>query len=418
MRYRILGILAAIPVWMAIVALLAWTIAQAFARYAFNTVLLSSVTPPGSFLSWDDAFVYWAGFAFLAAIPFALLFVLLEAVAGDSAADGDDVRSPLAVWPGLPLAIVITAVSAVASLASKIPIEILLLQAQRGAQNYVLVGIVLAVATATGLTGGRPKRGIVAVAGPLVLVMAIAEMLALPIARLLLMLTLPCLVLAAAFLILSLATREKGAIWWSLGFLLVALTAGMCAPGLVTPTEAIAILAAVSLPVGMIVNSAVRQTPIGTALIVAGTEIAAIAAVFAVTFVSGYLLAINNVTAALAPLVTNMPGQVLLAACIVAVAVASYLMTPTLAFGILAFQTVPLLARAGIDSAVFATLAMLAAVAAMLLRSVRPRHAPPPLGASLATLSSSPAIGMSLFTILVLVLTAIALLYLSLAPPR
>lgn len=416
MRYRVLGIVAAIPVWIAVAVLLAWTAAQVVARNFFNSILLSGTVPPGGHLSWDDAVAAWAGLAFISAIPLAAVFVVLEGLHRSGAPEGDDIRSPLAVWPGLPLALVVAACSVAAAAAWGLPVEVLLLAAQNTIAGHVFLGFVFSVAAAAGLTGGRPMRAVAAVAGPMVLVLAAGVLLDFSTFQLLTMLAAPCFALTIGFLILALATREKGAIWWAAGFLMVPIVAGACAPGYLTPIEALAVIAAVALPIGLIVNTSVRQTPVGWALVVGGAEIAALAAILMSAAIAAYVLTIMNVPQAIARLAENAPPLALLGGAVLLIVAASYVVTPALAF-VLAFPLLaPVLIRHGINLGVLAALAVLGGAAATVLRSVRGRHAPPPLGASLATFPLSVAIGMAMLTLLILILTAIALLFLSLAP--
>lgn len=418
MRYRALGILAAIPVWIAILALLSWTVAQAVARYAFNSILLSTVPPPQGYLSWDDAIVGWAWWAFLISIPFAAAFVLLDAFADKNDDDGDDVRSRLAVWPGLPLAIVLAAVALFAGGASNVPPTLLLQKAVIGAETYSFLGVAFAVAAAAGLTGGRPMRGVAATATPLVLVTLLGFFADQSITRLLFILAFPCLLIAVVCFVIALATQERGAIWWSLGFFIIPIVALACNPGLVTPTEAAAIIAIVALPIGLIINTAVRQTSAGTAVIVAAAEVSALAAAVVASAMISFVLAMTGATTAIAAQAAAIPPIAQLAIALLIALVGSYLLTPALSLGLIATIVIPLLKRSGLDPSVFCALAVLAASSAMMLRSVRSRHAPPPVGAGLATFQLPIAIGLAVLILLVMVLTAVALLYLSLAPAR
>lgn len=112
-RYRSIGLIAAIPTWLAIGMLTVFTAIDALGRLIFNDPVWSRVRielpdlrAAGSLHPLPhEAVSQYSALLLLIALPAAALFVCLEGFSRGLASTDSDIRSSLGVWPGLPLAI-------------------------------------------------------------------------------------------------------------------------------------------------------------------------------------------------------------------------------------------------------------------------------------------------------------------------
>jgi hypothetical protein len=156
-------------------------------------------------------------------------------------------------------------------------------------------------------------------------------------------------------------------------------------------------------------------------MLAASTEVAAVTAIMVCATLWGQILAVSGFQdwsgerwlAALAPMHQLL---VLIGATILLGALLTPLFNCAIALSLLAAPIV--VKSAGIDAEQAAALLVLPSLAAMMLRSIRRRAEPPPIGASSISLSLPVALLMIGVTVAITILTAAAFRYLPLAPTR
>ena len=277
----------------------------------------------------------------------------------------------------------------------------------------------MVIASAAAVTGGRPAKGAAVVAAPLVLTLVGVHLLQASAGILLTVNIAQFLALGIAFVVAGVISRNHGLFWWAAGLFAAVLPLVPIFSGLLTPTEAMAVIALFAIPAGLIINTAVRGTGVAQALVVATAEIGALTAVFCLSGIGGYALASSGFLPTLGALGGLAPPLQVLLICLLAV-ILGVLLTPLLAFvPVLTLLIGPALSGGlPIDVGTPAALLVLAGLTSMIIRSIRGRNEPPPVGASSITLSPPTWFAMIAVTVAIMALTAAALLYLSLAPPR
>ncbi|KAB2849866.1 MAG: hypothetical protein F9K44_06675 [Hyphomicrobiaceae bacterium] len=423
-RYKVLGVIAAVPTWIAIGALTAFFAADALGRLIFNQPLPFSlpVALPviGDFSAahtdLHSAISQYAAVLLFLALPFAALFACLECFRARASSPDTDLRSSLGIWPGLPLGIVGLFATLAASPFAGAPSAAVLQPFLQSLDVSLLTGPLLAIASAAAISGGRPAKATAVIAAPIVLTSLAAIFFNASIASTLLLIIGQLAIMAIAFIIAGFVSGNHGLFWWAAGPASVMLILPPVAAGLLTVSEAMAIVALVTIPIGLLVNSAVRRTGLARTMFVATAEIGALTAIMAFAGVGFRLAAFLGFQPRLEALAGIAPAlQIIIL--VLAMIVLGVLLTPMLAAAIaLSLFAVPaLLNSAAIDLRIPSALLVLASLIAMMLRSIRSRAEPPPYGASSIAMSFPVALAMVGVTTALLVLSAIGLFFLSLA---
>jgi hypothetical protein len=425
-RYRVFGTLAAVPTWIAIGGLAIFYGAETISRAYFaapistfyNAKLPVLLQPGVEHADIYSALGEYAAVLLLLALPSAALFVLLECLAADPFSPDSNLRSPLGVWPGLPLAILGLVLTGAAFVANGLPFAAFLQKLVTGLDAFVFGGLVLALAAAAAVTGGRPAKATAVVAAPVVLTIFVSTWLNISSVTTMSIMAAPCAALGVAFAVAAMVSRNYGLLWWTTGLFAILLILPPLAAGFLTPTQAVALLCLVAVPVGLIVNSAVRGTGIARTMLVATAEVAALTAITCLVTTSAYFIALKN-WAPSASVIDSMPTQLVLYGLVVIAIVMSSALTPLLCLGLMtAIVVAPFIIKAGSDPTVAAVLLVLAGLLGMIVRSLWGRNEPPPIG--VASISMSPATWSAMIATAatLMAMTAAALFYLSLAPTR
>lgn len=293
-------------------------------------------------------------------------------------------HSALALVPGCVAALAVLVVSVVAVMAlSGAGIEAgatlfyRRMVATFGEILFLTVPISLALAAVLG--GARTPEATAAVAAPVMLAWLTGLLGGLSIAGLLLGLLLPLLGLAVVMAILYAMAPARAVTPWLTGIALAGGLILLTATALMTPTEAIALIALFGLPIAFLVRVLALRQSAGAMLRQAATETVSIVLVVAASSMAAvaFTLAKTGIGEGLATSAATLVGGG------VALFVLAYMLTPALVLGLALPLVLGGLGGDRLDQAHIAVVAIVLGLAAMLARGARrdSAHSLPPSAA-------------------------------------
>lgn len=373
-------------------------VAETFARFAVGNSLLGP--------DMLDAATRHLGLAFAAAA----LPALPAALAAPFARIGEPpLRSALALNPGALAAAAIWLAAVAASLAAAPMAEVgLKIAFERSAVHFVsfvFLALPLAIVLAAALGGARTPESAAAAAAPVVLVVMCGLLAELSIGTLFLSAVLPLLAAAVAITILYAFAPARAVTPWLTGISLALGATLLIATGLVTPTEALALVALFGLPAALIVRTLALKQPLGPMLRQMSTETVSVVAALA----AGTLAILTLLQAGVSPtLGLEATPIALLAAGGAAFFAASCILTPVLVLSLALPFVLATVRTTGVDPLVAASVMLLLALAATIARAGRRRESADASGLSLpAALAAAGA--FAALAILVALVPGIAL---------
>ena len=316
--------------------------------------------------SWEGIYEgpWWPSWLLAAALVLGCATAWRIARVGPIDAEARAQRSTLSVWPGWPLAIVgIIAAVAALLLLGVAPGKFHVL-AMQSLDDYSFTTVPLTLAAAAAATGGRGKGAAALLAAPMTMLLAAGLLAELSITRLAVAACVPAAALAIGFAVLASITGRELLTWLAIGFASVAALALLLAPGLFTPTELLGVVSLLAIPIGLLVHSLIEGAFPWRVFVVGATEILAASA----ALVLGALVAVlARVYGVVPEPLAGLPAWGPEAIVAVAMLIGSFVLTPMLAFSVLAIVLFPMLGQANVRVGI---LLVLAGVAAMILRSI------------------------------------------------
>ncbi|MFO0987709.1 MAG: hypothetical protein U1F37_10110 [Alphaproteobacteria bacterium] len=316
-----------------------------------------------------DAGTRYLGLAFAAAA----LPALPAALAAPFARIGEPpLRSALALNPGALFAVVVWLAALVASLAmspmAEVGIRIAFQRSAGSFENFVFLALPLAIALGAAFGGARTSDSTAAAAAPVVLVVTCGLAAELSIGTVFLSVLLPLIAAAAAIAILYAFAPAAAVTPWLSGIALAVGATLLIAPGLVTPTEALALIALFGLPAALIVRALALKQPLGAMLRQMASETVAVVAALA----AGSLGILTLLQAGVSPtLGVEAAPSAALAAGGVAFLAACCLLSPVLVAALALPFVLATLKTTGIEPVPATSIMVLLALAAVVARAGR-----------------------------------------------
>ncbi|MGE0734741.1 MAG: hypothetical protein AB7G15_12950 [Alphaproteobacteria bacterium] len=356
---RALAWITAAPVWLAALAMCVGTVVDIVARNVFGA--------PIQFLSGTLPEI--AGWILLAALVPGIPYLVLCNFVRDPATGGRPWTTRLSIAPGAVAALALyAAVAFYIVVDGTLPLAQLADIAPQMLHEYVFYFLVLAIATAALCAGGRPPSATAAAASFGVLIGAVAVLFSSSIVSQTLA-VLPCLIISGFIYLIGLANDARRTAPWLIGIGLLLPMTLLTFSGLVTPTEAAALVMLFALMIGLPVRAATQRAGMAPMILAATAEAIALAlivvVVSAVALASAFSGLIDGVTARLVPLGPALGLTIVLGAYFAA----SVAITPLAAFVLLPVL-VPALQKLGFDPLFVGTAIVLTALAALMLRSI------------------------------------------------
>ena len=349
----LLHLAAAVPIWIAVIVFTLTFGIDWLARFVLAQPLDFTVTER---LQQIGATILLVGAVLAAA---STLVRLMGNRPGDAAS-----RTPLAVWPGLPLALLALAIASGALLAN-LPAAFLTTRINAALNDYALIAPVLATAAAALATRERRSGTTAMLAGPVVILSISAVALQQSMVASLFSTAVTALVLAVGTAAVAIVARSS-LLGYLAGGLLVECLAGLIlAAGIHTPTELFASFLLLALPFTLIlVMASEGLAGLARTLVAGASEIAALVAI-----VVGMQIAVAAITylgyvqglAERAPDLIARTPLLIVASLTLLGALIGVLVTPLLAIVAIALLPVPTLMP----------LVLAGSVIALVLRSIR-----------------------------------------------
>ncbi len=309
-----------------------------------------------------------AGGLLIVAICIGVIDVLAEMFDGSPSGEGD-LRTRLAFWPGHVLAFVglvaSTAYTAV-GMRGGLPALALPLAALG---DHVSSALLFAVAAPL-ITPARLRGALALMALPLTGLVMLAMTWEVSIAAAAVELVVVLLPISALLLVVGLSTGVSHLAWGGAAGLILLVLLGPILLGLMTPTEALAVVALVAIPVGFAVQGTLTSGDLKQALVDGGREMAAVVTILLMSVMVLRLLAFLGWSEAIAAAVLNLPWPLSAALLVVAVAGLGYVATPMLAVGLGGVLIGPAVRLGGFDTGKAAVLVVVAGLVAAILRVV------------------------------------------------
>jgi len=317
----------------ALLMLLAWAAAIAFAGDAFSR--LGAGRPLLEYATFDRLALFLGG-----GIALCALLALPAALAAPFARTGDPPlrsQSALAVVPGalIALAALIAATAAVLAMSGAgLEAGATLVYRRLGStfSEIVYLFIPISVMLAAALGGARTPEATACAAAPIVLAGLSGTIGGLSIVSLLVGLLLPLLAAGLLLAVLYAAAPARAVTPWLIGIALAFGVSLLTATGLVTPTEAIGLVAVFGIPIALFVRAVALRQPVGALLRQAATETVSLVLVIAASTIAGTVLALAQTKAGLGEGLLSSPALMIGGG--VAFLVASTLATPALVLAI------------------------------------------------------------------------------------
>jgi hypothetical protein len=316
----------------ALLMLLALAAAVAFAADAFGR--LAAGRPLLAYETFDRlALVVGIGIALCS------LLALPAALAAPFARAGDPPlrsHSALALVPGalVALAVLVAATAAVLAMSAGLETGATLVY-RRVVSTFseiVYLFIPIAVMLAAALAGARTPEATAAAAAPTVMAGLTGMIGGLSIVSLLVGLLLPLFAAGLLLAVLYAAAPARAVTPWLIGIALAFGVSLLTATGLLTPTEAIGLVAAFGIPVALFVRSVALRQPTGALLRQAATETVSLVLVLAASATAGTVLGLAQIKPGLGE--ELLSSRALMIGGGVAFMAASCLATPALTLGI------------------------------------------------------------------------------------
>lgn len=285
-------------------------------------------------------------------------------------ATGDDPRTRLAYWPGLGLAfagaVVATALTAtllrggIGALA--LPLAAL--------GDHVSGALLVSVAVPALIAPARLRGALTLMALPLTGLVMLGMTWEVSIAVVSLELAVVLLPICILLLVVGLATGVAQLAWGGAAGLFLLVLLGPILLGLMTPTEALAVVALFAIPTGFAIQASVARGDMKQALVDGGREMAAVVAILLMSVMMSRLLALLGWSEAWAAAALNVPWLLASVLLVVIVAALGYVATPMLAIGLCAVLFGPAVRLGGFDTSKAAVLIVVAGLVAAILRVV------------------------------------------------
>ncbi len=341
-----------------------WLFAETVARTGGASLLGPDLFDPAT---------RYGGLAFAAVS----LLALPAALAAPFARIGEPpLRSALALSPGALVGVVVLLAAFAAALAVAPSANAGLVIALRAAtgtfESFVFLALPLACALGAAIGGARTSDSAAAAAAPVALVVVCGLMAELSIGMIFAAVLLPLLAAAAAIAILYAFVPAQAVTPWLAGIALAMGAMLLIGTGLVTPTEALALIAIFGLPIALVLRTFVLRQPLGAILRHMASETASVVAALAAGALAATVLALAGLTTA--PGVTVAPLTLLLAGG-AAFFAASFILTPVLVLALALPVVMSMLHPLGVEALHAVSIMILLALGAMVARAGRRRDA-------------------------------------------